>query len=140
MSAFGSSLPVSAADRAQEPAWVRNGSASVQQEYALGQAFEQQLISEMTRQIAPGGEAGEGEAEGEGSGEGAGGATQSLVSSMVPEALAGAVATGRGLGIAEQLTRQLSERTPGASAAVPDAGGTKAATGAGVTPAGGTQA
>jgi Rod binding domain-containing protein len=107
--------------RAQAPAWVRNSSLDVQREYAVGQAFEQMLVSTLAASLVRSGE-GEGDAPGQqGS---AGDASQNLMTSMVPQALAGAIATGKGLGIAEQLTRELIAKTPGAK--VDLSGGTRA--------------
>lgn len=95
---------------------MRNGTPAVQKEYEVGQAFEQMLVSTLASSISP---SGEGEGESEGSGGAGGGATQSLVSSMVPQALAGAIATGKGLGIAEQLTREMAANTPGGTVGAP---------------------
>lgn len=119
MSAADGGLSVGASTSAASvPAWVRASSPLVQREFALGQAFEQQLLGELTRQAEP-----EAQGAGEGGEEGAapGGPTQTLISSLVPQALAGAVAGGRGLGIAEELTRELSARS---GDAVKQTGGT----------------
>jgi Rod binding domain-containing protein len=105
----------------QAPAWVRSAGPDAQKEYAVGQAFEQMLVSTLAASLVPSGQGeGENEASGQtGAGAGTSGdASQNLISSMVPQALAGAIATGKGLGIAEQLTRELVSMTPG-----PGAGG-----------------
>lgn len=105
-----------------EPAWVRNGSAQVQREYALGLEFErllvQQLASTVTETTGP---AGEGEGQ-----EGSSGGATGVLSSMLPGALADGVVNGGGLGLAAELTKGLGG-TAGASPHV--AAGTAAPSG-----------
>lgn len=100
---------VPAVNQALEPAWVRHGSAAVQKEYAIGQQFEQMLVTQLARSLTDTtGLSGEGAgAEGEQGGTGGGQAGSSAISSMLPQALASGVANDGGLGLAAELTRQL---------------------------------
>lgn len=94
-------------NQALEPAWVRHGSPAVQKEYAVGQQFEQMLVTQLARSLTDTtGLSGEG-AEGEQGGVGGGQAGSSVLSSMLPQALASGVAKDGGLGLAAELTRQL---------------------------------
>jgi hypothetical protein len=100
------SLPASlAAARLSEPAWVRNGSAEVQREYALGVEFERMLVQQLTSQLAQ-----SAEPHGEESGAEEGDAASSVLSSMIPGALADGVVAGGGLGLAADITRELQGR------------------------------
>jgi len=103
MSAPGSE-PVAAslgAAQLSEPAWVRNGSAQVQREYALGLEFEQLLVQQLATSLTETTEpAGEGEGQ-----EGASGGGSSVLSSMLPGALADGVTNGGGLGLAAELAK-----------------------------------
>jgi Rod binding domain-containing protein len=135
MSAPGSEsvgAPLAAA-QLSEPAWVRNGSAQVQREYALGLEFErllvQQLATSMTETTEP---SGEGEERQQG---GSGGAT-SVLSSMLPGALAQGAVNGGGLGLAAELTRGLEGTTGAASGAATSAPSGPATT----APSGGVEA
>lgn len=94
---------------AHEPRWVREGSSSVQSAYREGAAFEEVLLSQLTRTMF---EAGSG-SEGEG-GEGQAGQLGPLAS-MLPQALAEGVAQQGGLGLAEQLARQAAAFAPAGS-------------------------
>ncbi len=131
-------LPAGAASNA--PAWVRNGSAEVQRDYALGLQFEAML----TRQLAASlnATAGLGEqqtGEEEGSSGGSAGAGSGVLSTMLSGALADGVSAGGGLGLAAELARDMQSRVgtpppaaataPGAVApAAPIAGGTPSET------------
>jgi hypothetical protein len=129
MSAAGSE-PVAAlgAAQASEPSWVRNGSAEVQREYALGLEFErllvQQLATSLTETTEPAGEDENGEV-------GSGGATSTL-SSMLPGALSDGVVNGGGLGLATELAKgmqaQAGSGSPsgGAGATTAPSGGVEA--------------
>jgi Rod binding domain-containing protein len=93
-------------NQALEPAWVRHGSPALQKEYAVGQQFEQMLVTQLARSLTDTtGLSGEG-SESEG-GEQGGQAGSSVLSSMLPQALASGVANDGGLGLAAELTRQL---------------------------------
>ena len=105
-------LPV--VNQAQEPAWVRGGSASTQKAYSTALAFEEILVQQLTQSLsATSGVAGEGGGTGEGGGAGGsspGGesdAGSSELSSMLPQALSAGVMSAGGLGMAAQLTREL---------------------------------
>jgi hypothetical protein len=103
-------LPV--VNQATEPAWVRHGSSAVQQDYATALSFEQTLVEQLSKSlVATSGLGGQGESSGEGSeseeGTIGGAASGNMLSSLLPQALAGGVVGAGGLGLAEQLTRQL---------------------------------
>jgi Rod binding domain-containing protein len=132
-------LPVSTP--ALEPGWVRHGTAAVQKQYAAALEFEQMLVTQLATALTQSGELGGSSSGEEGGSESEPGA--SIYSSMLPQALASGVVGGGGLGLAEQLTRQLTgsvatgtpaaqtppgtTETPTVSSAVPDAtGGTSA--------------
>ncbi len=99
------------AAQATEPAWVRKGSAQVQQEYAVGLEFERLLVQQLAGAMT---ETTESSGEEEGQEGGSGGAT-SVLSGMLPGALAQGVLDGGGLGLAAELTKGL-EGTPGTPA------------------------
>ena len=128
----GSVSAAGAAARLSEPAWVREGSAKVQQEYALALEFEKLLVQQLAGSLT---ESTEGEAS---QGEGGGNAAGSVLSSMVPGALADGVVGGGGLGIADELTRQLQEGA-GAHTGLP-ADVAPHTTGAPAAPSGGAEA
>ena len=96
-----------AAAQLSEPAWVRNGSAQVQREYALGLEFErllvQQLATSLTETTEP---AGEGEGQ-----EGAVRRRGERALDMLPGALADGVLNGGGLGLAAELTKGICRAT-----------------------------
>jgi len=100
------------AGAAREPAWVRNGSAQVQQDYKVALGFEQMLVEQLAGALRPS----EAEAESQEGGDAAGG----MLSSLLPQALAQGVVGGGGLGLAAQLTREMQ---PLGGAARPAAGG-----------------
>jgi Rod binding domain-containing protein len=104
----GSVSAAMATGRLTEPAWVSDGSAKVQREYALGLEFERllvtQLATSMTASAEPSGESAQAE--------GGGDAASSVLSSMIPGALADGVVAGGGLGLAAQLTRQIEGAGP----------------------------
>ncbi len=110
------------AAQASEPAWVRNGSAEVQREYALGLEFErllvQQLATSLTETTEPAGE-GEGETS-----EGGSGGTTSTLSSMLPGALADGVVNGGGLGLAAELAKGMQAQAGSGASPQGDAGAT----------------
>jgi Rod binding domain-containing protein len=115
----GSVSAASAAARLSEPSWVRDGSAKVQQQYALGLEFEQMLLEQLTSSLTANGEPlGEGAEGSEGDGSGAGAGTSSVLSSMIPTALAESVVAGGGLGLAAELTRQMQSGA-GAQTGIP---------------------
>jgi len=120
--------------RLTEPAWVRNGSAKVQREYALGLQFERLLVQQLTSSLTESnGPLGEGAAAGAGE-EGGGSGATSILSSMIPGALADGVVAGGGLGLAAELTKELEGRAgapaspaaPGARAETAPSGGVEA--------------
>ncbi|HEX5223689.1 MAG TPA: hypothetical protein VFW29_01040, partial [Solirubrobacteraceae bacterium] len=91
-------------DSTFEPAWVRNGSTQVKQDYRTAQAFEQMLVEQLAASLTEAGGPGEAGSESEGQGEGAlpklgGGA----FSAMLPQALSHGILAGGGLGLAQQL-------------------------------------
>jgi Rod binding domain-containing protein len=97
------------------PAWVRHGSAAVQKQYAVALEFEQMLVTQLANSLTQAGELGGSSSTGEGGSEAEPGA--SIYTSMLPQALATGVVNGGGLGLAEQLTRQLTGSVaPGGSA------------------------
>jgi Rod binding domain-containing protein len=111
-------------DATFEPAWVRNGSTQVKQDYRTAQAFEEMLVEQLAGSLTEAGGIGGTESESEGQGEGGlpklgGGAA----SAMLPQALSRGILAGGGLGLAEQLTRQL-EGTQGRHAAGGSSAGT----------------
>lgn len=89
-----------ALESAREPAWVREGSASVQRSYQEGLGFEELLTEQLTSAMLP-----SGESEGEGEGE-EGHAAAGTLSALGPQALAGAIERDGGLGLAAQLARE----------------------------------
>ncbi|HEY1834504.1 MAG TPA: hypothetical protein VGG08_08715 [Solirubrobacteraceae bacterium] len=151
MSSLGGSLPASVApvNQALEPAWVRNGSTATQQAYHTALAFEEMLLEQLSSALTQDGVQGEGEeagaAEGEESAPKLGGG---LFSSMLPQALSQGLVAGGGLGVADELTRELQARESltqgtGASAAtspVPTVVPTTAGGSASSSTAGGTAA
>jgi hypothetical protein len=131
-SATGSTgLP--AVNQALEPEWVRRGSASTQKAYETALAFEQTLVEQLSQSLtATSGLEGESSQEGEsGSEEGAStSAGGGELSSLLPQALAGGVMHAGGLGLAAQLTRDLTGNQ-GAAPAHATGGTTAPATGPG---------
>lgn len=134
---------------ANAPAWVRNGSAAVQKDYALGLQFERmlanQLASSMTASAGLGEQQGSSD-EGEGSAGALGGGAGGPFSTMLTGALGESV-SGGGLGLAAEIARDLQSRTGSAPAPGPNsvsAGSTPAPPVAGSTAAppvaGGAQA
>lgn len=124
---------------ANAPSWVRNGSAEVQKNYALGLQFEAMLANELARSMTATAGLGEqqgGEEEGSASG-GLGGGAGGPFSTLITGALGESVAGG-GLGLAAEIARELQSRTGTAPAntdtasqnqvATPVAGGTQAET------------
>jgi len=113
-----------AAAQLSEPAWVRDGSAQVQREYALGLEFErllvQQLATSLTETTEPASEEGQ---------EGGTSGASSVLSNMLPGALADGVVNGGGLGLAAELAKGM-QGTAGAaqpkSAATAPSGGIEA--------------
>ncbi len=113
---------------ALEPAWVRQGSAAVQKQYAVALEFEQMLLTQLAGSLTQAGELGGAAPGGEGGSEAEPGA--GIYSSMLNQALASGVVSGGGLGLAEQLTRQLAGSvapTPPADRQQAAGGGTSAA-------------
>jgi Rod binding domain-containing protein len=99
-------LPV--VNQAQEPAWVRGGSASTQKAYSTALAFEEILVQQLSQSLsATSGVAGEGGGEGGSAPGGESDAGSSELSSMLPQALSAGVMGAGGLGMAAQLTREL---------------------------------
>jgi len=104
--------PSTAADaaplgRTAEPAWVRRGSAAVQQEYREAQAFEQMLTQQLTSTMSEAGGLGQEAAGGEGEEAGSGAASGlGPLAALLPQALAGGLSQAGGLGLAAQLTRE----------------------------------
>jgi hypothetical protein len=113
-----------AATDVTQPAWVRNGSAQVQREYALGLEFERLLVQQLATSLT---ETTEPQGEGESQEGGSGGAT-SVLSNMVPGALADGVVNGGGLGLAAELAKGMQGTTATSSK------------GSSTTPAGGVEA
>jgi hypothetical protein len=133
--------PVTAAlgaAQASQPAWVRNGSAEVQREYALGLEFErllvQQLATSLSETADPSGEGGGENGEG-----GSGGATSTL-SSMLPGALADGVVSGGGLGLAAELAKGMSAQAGAGSEQAGATGATQPSGGVEAGSTGGAQA
>jgi Rod binding domain-containing protein len=128
-SAYGSqgSLPVVSA--ANEPAFVREGSAKVKGAYQEGLGFEEMLLEQLGQALtASSGLSEETGEEGEaGAAEGAAGGSGSdmLSSSLLPRALAEGVLSGGGLGLASQLAGQLGTAgsTAGAAGQAPGTAG-----------------
>lgn len=113
-----------AATAVTQPAWVRNGSAQVQREYALGLEFERLLVQQLATSLT---ETTEPPGEGETQEGGSGGAT-SVLSNMLPGALADGVVNGGGLGLAAELAKgmQGTSATPSKSTATAPSGGVEA--------------
>ena len=137
MSGITSTTPAESAQTAAvgEPAWVRRGSAQVQQDYQVALGFEQVLAQQLTSaMVEAGGLGGEGSSpEGESNGgEESSGGTAGLgaLSALLPQSLASGVAGAGGLGLAAQLTREAMSVQGGAHpAAVDPAGGSAAPAG-----------
>ena len=118
-----SSLP--AVNQALEPAWVRHGSAATQKTYATALAFEQMLVQQLSKSLTSStGVEGESAQGGEGSEEGGPSFGSSELSSLLPQALSNGVMSAGGLGLAEQLTRELQSTQGGQSQPVQASGGT----------------
>ena len=139
MSLGSTGLPagLAATGMANAPAWVRNGSAETQKNYALGLQFELMLANELARSMTA--TAGLGEQQGgeeEGSASGLGGGASGPFSTLLTGAMGESVAGG-GLGLAAEIARDLQSRTgtapPGSGLAPSDGtplagGGTAAET------------
>ncbi len=89
-------------DSTLEPDWVRKGSAQVQQDYQVALGFEEVLTQQLASAMAP-----SGSEEESGEGEGSGGFGSSGLSSLLPQALSQGIASGGGMGLASQLTRDM---------------------------------
>jgi Rod binding domain-containing protein len=125
-----------AIDQALEPAWVRHGSASTRKTYATALAFEAMLVQQLSQALtATSGLENESTQSG-GAGSEAGSSPSmgaSMLSSLLPQALSGGVMSAGGLGLAEQLTREL-QSAQGAQQAQAS-GGTAPSAAAGSVPA-----
>jgi hypothetical protein len=113
----GAGLPV--VNQAFEPEWVRHGSAATQQAYESALSFEQTLVEQLSQSLATasglgGGSSQEGESGSEEGGSSGGDAGDSQLSSMLPQALTAGVMNAGGLGLAAQMTRELTG-TPSAA-------------------------
>jgi hypothetical protein len=127
------------------PASVHEGSATVKQDYAAAQGFEEMLLAQLSSSLVrssglsgEGGEVGgEGEAGGEGGEAGASAAGSGMLTSLLPQALTEGVMHDGGLGLASQLMSSLDPSPPAGSRAVaPTAGasgGSPAGAGAAVS-------
>jgi hypothetical protein len=122
----------STVDSALQPAWVRNGSSHVKQDYSSALAFEAVLVEQLTSTLSSSGAFGE-EGGSESGEEGSGASTSSGFSQMEPRALAQGVTSGGGLGLADELTRQLmsSQGVSSQTQAQPPTGAGSTVTGAG---------
>jgi Rod binding domain-containing protein len=109
MSQFGAS-GVAPVNQALEPAWVRNGSAATQQTYQTALAFEQMLLEQLSGALTQDGLEGEGEEASLSGEEGAPKLGGGLSSSLLTQALSQGLAAGGGLGVADELTRELQAR------------------------------
>jgi Rod binding domain-containing protein len=89
-------------DSALEPDWVRKGSAQVQQDYQVALGFEEVLTQQLASAMTP-----SSSEEESGEGEGSTGFGSSDLSSLLPQALSQGIASGGGLGLASQLTRDM---------------------------------
>ncbi len=140
MSLGASGLPAGLASTgmANAPSWVRNGSAEVQKDYAIGLQFEQMLAQQLASSMtATAGLGEQQDGEEEGSTGTLGGGASGPFSTLLNGALAEGVAGG-GLGLAAEIARDLQSRTgtapssqttaPEGPAAEPMAGGTQAET------------
>jgi Rod binding domain-containing protein len=109
MSSLGASLPAGVApvNQALEPTWVRNGSAATQQAYHTALAFEEMLLEQLSGALTQDGLQGESEESGE---EGAPKLGGGVFSSLLPQALSQGLVAGGGLGVADELTRELQAR------------------------------
>ncbi|HUN77609.1 MAG TPA: hypothetical protein VMU32_01680 [Solirubrobacteraceae bacterium] len=119
--AAGAGLPVTSP--LHEPAFVRNGSAAVKQDYATAEGFEEMLLQQLSQSLLQsgglGGEGGEGEGEGLSGGgeEGGGGSSESgagVLGSLLPQALGEGLMRDGGLGLAGQLVGALDPAAAGA--------------------------
>jgi len=90
-----------------EPAFVRNGSATVKSAYKEALGFEEMLVEQLSKSMAQAGGLGEEGGASSGEGESEGSSSTGLVSSMLPQTLSEAVTRGGGLGLASQLTREI---------------------------------
>jgi Rod binding domain-containing protein len=96
-----SATAISPASSASEPAWVRNGSSAVKQDYQEALGFEDVLVQQLSTALS------QSTSEGEGSEEEGSSAQGSMLTSLMPEALSEGVMHDGGLGLAAQLTREL---------------------------------
>jgi hypothetical protein len=117
----------SAATMRGAPAWVRNGSAELQRDYALGLDFERMLAQQTASSLAATAGLGEAGSEEEGATAGGGGAATpggGVFSTMISGALAEGASAGGGLGLAAEIAREMAPRS---AAAQPQTGGTSEA-------------
>jgi hypothetical protein len=112
MSSLDASLPAGVApvNQALEPGWVRNGTAATQQTYQTALAFEEMLLEQLSGALTQDGLEGEGEEASLTGEEGAPKLGGGLSSSLMTQALSQGLAAGGGLGVADELTRELQAR------------------------------
>jgi hypothetical protein len=129
-----------AVDEARAPAYVREGSTAVKQDYSTAVGFEEMLLSQLSQSLVQSsGLGGEGAQEGGGEEEGGagGGSSQSglsaggeggggMVGALVPQTLTESLTRDGGLGLATQLMHALDPAAASAPQPGAHAGGASA--------------
>lgn len=135
-----------AVNEARAPAYVREGSRAVKQDYSTAVGFEEMLLDQLTQSLTQtsglSGEGGqeEGGEEGGGgssSGLGAGGEGGGMVSALLPQTLSESITRDGGLGLATQLMHALD---PAAASTTSSAAGASGGASAGPTVTAGVSA
>jgi Rod binding domain-containing protein len=134
-SALGSSTSVPVVNQALEPASVRDGSATVKQDYNEALSFESVLVNQLCQQLVAssglsGSDAGADTSSDDSSAGSSGDAGLGDFASMLPSALTSAIMSDGGLGLAAQLLPSLEAANASGSA---NTQGASAADGAGTT-------
>ncbi|HXB64079.1 MAG TPA: hypothetical protein VNV42_04275 [Solirubrobacteraceae bacterium] len=127
-----------AVDETRAPAYVREGSTTVKQDYSTAVGFEEMLLNQLSQSLAQSsGLGGEGAQEGgEEEGGAGGGSSQSglaaggegggMVGALLPQTLAESLTRDGGLGLATQLMHALDPAAASAPQSGAHAGGASA--------------
>lgn len=120
LASLGSQAGVPSLNVADIPANVRNGDKRAREAYAEGLAFEQVLVTQLTRQMAS---TLDGSNSAAGTGNPMGGSSSgalsgaSAFSSLIPQALTQGIMSGGGLGIAEEFAASVDPALAGPQSA-----------------------